>query len=110
MATPDLTPEQKEFDNELRARAGVDGRARFDLLDAMIQATAEGHVVDVRAQPFAELDPVHYTVRLHPTPSLPFAVSFDGLDWRECFVRCFRQADGLAAEVLAGQDRMVGNA
>jgi hypothetical protein len=107
MATPDLTPEQKEFDAELRQRAGVDGRARFDLIDAMTAAVAEGHVVDVRAQPD---DPVHYTVRLHPKPGIPFAVSHDGDDWRECFVRCHRQADDLAAEVLADQNRQVGNA
>lgn len=99
--TSNLTPEQKEYDAELRKRAGVNAPVPFDLIHAMLQAVSEGHVVDVRAQPFMLDEPMHWTVRLHPTPNHPFGVSFDGTDWRECFVRCFRQADELAAQQLA---------
>lgn len=95
-----MTPEQKEFDAELRKRAGM-GRGELTVDQAIAQATAEGFIVDVRGQPDRDAGIV-YTIRFHPRPETMFGVSHHAAgDWREPFARCFRQADEQAAQVLA---------
>lgn len=115
-----MTPEEREVDAELRRRcagsfgathggADATGHVAFELTDAMTAAAAEGFVVDVRLQQDEPVTPVAtaalYTVRFHPNAIGMFSVSHHGASWRECFVKCFRQADDLAAQALADRSR-----